>query len=1405
MSDEYWNYVSLLAHFDGVDGAVTTVDSSDNALPLTMVGTQLSSAQTKFGTTSLRSSAGYSNYVTTPDIDGLKLLGDFTIEFWLYPTTLTGIYQSLYVKGSGAIRLLPTYIEVRADDGTNYISGGAHGMSVNNWYHIAITRASGFYRVFVNGVLKATSVYGAYGIGDNTSALTIFNSTASYHTYIDDFRVTKGIARYTADFTPPTAAFPNTGPALFFSSPVAAANVQGTLTGIPAALVGTISTEAHSYLVSDMHSISRAEARAIADICALNTIPVFSENFSSVSDSSFQYGWDSCARSANGQTLIFVGSCWDASGTIVATNKYALGMSGGASWDIGWSAVFPRTDYWSSVRNLEGYYYVGVTYDATAEYPDTQYTYRMPETGYINQWSLVTLPFQARWTDFTYGNGFYVALARSVGGAATRRYAVSEDGLTWSEMALPSEQFWASIAFSHGVFVCANASRSAYCVSYDGLTWTQYAGGPGRLFALNDKFFASRGTATNGLISDDGITWTDAGEIFQHAAHYRGTYHDIYVVTHGSTSGLYGWVSVSIDEGVTWTRHRTDIAHNSWGGGVTQPYGAVLHNGDHFVVASYADLINGSLSYGVNIWVNPAVQGDTTLRAQPLTVATLTPTPTKYIFGRATATASATHIPGLEGVVRTGGVSLIDTWGPLPAGVTPQRIAAIPSKVVIVGSNGQAYTTTDISQAATSSGTYSGVDIVAGATTFVSWYWGSANVYYSATGTDWTLALTLPAPPQAVKFINGEFVAWVSGTKTVYRSTTGATWTSDTVLTDNLYGLWYENGNYLAVKFFGGYLLTYSVTLTGTFTDSSFPAQLHSYDFVSIDYIYGRYVVRMYSASAPYTVGLGASLAGAWQIVPVTGMLSLGQQHRIGNALINEGTTWFSSRDGIDWVDSRISVDDNGGYATVTPDGRLLSPVYDSSRPWVRRYNVSLGADARGTLVSLPLPFSGRAVSEATSSIALTTQIQFNASAYSTAAFSGALSAYIRFAASISALVEAQAILYQPQAYFDSAITALAVAAGEVTAHVRLAASVAAMTTVAAPLSAQIALAAETGASALASLFPPSFFEAVLSTSAITASNLSTQLWLSTISDDGAYSAPLGGIAHLTFTTGYTAPSGASADLNFVGAAVGLIGAIASTEASLRPQFKASVAVVSIISASFQIGAELESTAYAQAYTTAPLLVPLPLGASSYAVSASEGGLTLPIWLGSNAIAAAMASSELTTAIRTEGSVVSVASVYATASTSIRVSAGVAAIALTAGQLSTDILTIAASSAFTTALSGLATEIRVGAVSAGQVSSYAALHTLLRLLAAVQASQSDGGALSTHITLTTLGKSAASTTCGITVGAGLFADGYILASVIGDIVVPWDAQYKRGSISVLQQVNQVVTQVDDVILTAYTQ
>ena len=214
--DDQFAKVTALFNFDGSDGDTTTsgLDSSNKNLTVSYSsGDQLSNTQKKFGATSLY----VADNVTISSSDGFNMgTGDFTIEGWYYLTQLNNHF--LYDQwassstGSGNIQIYVKSneggaIRVYYDGGSKFTTTG--GFSLNTWTHLAVVRYSNTITVYFNGTADGTtqSYSGQFGktgdlyIGDQHSG-----GGGAPQMYVDDLRVTKGLARYTSNFTAPTTA-----------------------------------------------------------------------------------------------------------------------------------------------------------------------------------------------------------------------------------------------------------------------------------------------------------------------------------------------------------------------------------------------------------------------------------------------------------------------------------------------------------------------------------------------------------------------------------------------------------------------------------------------------------------------------------------------------------------------------------------------------------------------------------------------------------------------------------------------------------------------------------------------------------------------------------------------------------------------------------------------------------------------------------------------------------------------------------------------------------------------------------------------------------------------------------------------------------------------------------------------
>ncbi len=209
--DPYWDNVSLLLRMDGSNGSTTFADLSSNAHTITVGGNaQVSATDPKFGTGSLLLD-GAGDYLQTPAHSSFAFgTGDFTVECWVYPNVISdndglftigsqlfaAIYQNNWAIGTAGVMLSPSYT-----------SGAA---TAGSWQHFAITRSGSALRLFINGTQLGPTSSDTTDLTNNQIFIGYYYSSGfAWNGKIDEFRVTKGIARYTSNFTAPTAPFPN--------------------------------------------------------------------------------------------------------------------------------------------------------------------------------------------------------------------------------------------------------------------------------------------------------------------------------------------------------------------------------------------------------------------------------------------------------------------------------------------------------------------------------------------------------------------------------------------------------------------------------------------------------------------------------------------------------------------------------------------------------------------------------------------------------------------------------------------------------------------------------------------------------------------------------------------------------------------------------------------------------------------------------------------------------------------------------------------------------------------------------------------------------------------------------------------------------------------------------------------
>jgi hypothetical protein len=206
----------LVFHFDGSNGSTTFTDSSASAKTFTAAGNaQISTAQAKFGGASmlLDGSGDYLSKAYDTDFD---FTADFTIDCWIRTSTDS---KMIWNKGTstGALVLCigaTSFVSgVTANKFGVWLSGGTTVSGTTTvtdgaWHHVAVSRSGSTVRVFVDGALEASGSVGASLNANATAYIGSYTGSADYFNgYIDEFRVTNGVARWTTAFTPPTSAY----------------------------------------------------------------------------------------------------------------------------------------------------------------------------------------------------------------------------------------------------------------------------------------------------------------------------------------------------------------------------------------------------------------------------------------------------------------------------------------------------------------------------------------------------------------------------------------------------------------------------------------------------------------------------------------------------------------------------------------------------------------------------------------------------------------------------------------------------------------------------------------------------------------------------------------------------------------------------------------------------------------------------------------------------------------------------------------------------------------------------------------------------------------------------------------------------------------------------------------------
>lgn len=232
MADPHIANVSYLLHFDGLKGQKFAVDSAKGRYFFGGGGFSLDSLQKKFGATSGKFDTTTNSIVSSGEAtsDFVFGSGDFTLEGWMYQTALataTGAPRFIHFGQNWTTGDSVTFINSHSNisgragfwayrlNASTHIVATPTVLPLNEWVHFAVTRKSGVFRLFVNGGLVDTnSSYIGQSIDTSTTNTAyvgnvpnIVGGAEGFTGFIDDVRVTKGVCRYDAPFTPSVEPF----------------------------------------------------------------------------------------------------------------------------------------------------------------------------------------------------------------------------------------------------------------------------------------------------------------------------------------------------------------------------------------------------------------------------------------------------------------------------------------------------------------------------------------------------------------------------------------------------------------------------------------------------------------------------------------------------------------------------------------------------------------------------------------------------------------------------------------------------------------------------------------------------------------------------------------------------------------------------------------------------------------------------------------------------------------------------------------------------------------------------------------------------------------------------------------------------------------------------------------------
>ena len=470
-----------------------TATSLPSSTPIALTGTPvISTTQQKFGISSLYLN-GTSHIDVASDSRFAYNKEDFTIECFVYISAISGVQYivdqrttaneaaiAIDISSAGEVRLYVLGV---------YRITSTTLVTANTWTHIAVSRASGVTRLFVNGTVQGTTytdanIYLARPIAIGAT----YTATNRVTGYIDEVRVSRGVSRYTTTFTPTSTAF---------------------------------TSDANTMLLMHLDNVNNSTA--ITSTIGTWTALTYGSGLFVAVNNNGQTAWSPDGITWNLSTLptnnailsgvTIIGGAGQFTCTTTST-QLVIGQSvvvSGALTSAGGEGTITNGTYYISATNGKSSFTLATTYINAIQGTNPITTGAGTTTG------LTFAVGAPSYTDIAFGNNKFVAIQSGVG----LQSAVSFDGVNWIQSLIYMSA--TKIAYGQGVFVTVNSNGTSSYVSEHGIYWKSRSLTYGSISAMVFGYNTSN-TGLFATLTGDGSSSGNATVINEGArAHGRAT------------------------------------------------------------------------------------------------------------------------------------------------------------------------------------------------------------------------------------------------------------------------------------------------------------------------------------------------------------------------------------------------------------------------------------------------------------------------------------------------------------------------------------------------------------------------------------------------------------------------------------------------------------------------------------------------------------------------------------------------------------------------------------------------------------------------------------------------------------------------------------------------------------------